>query len=429
MRVAVIGCAHGEVGALYQAIEEYESRSGHAVDVVVCCGDFQACRNLADLHTMACPAKYKSLNTFHDFYFGRREASRLMIFVGGNHEASNHLQELPYGGWVAPNIFYLGHSGCIRVGGDLVVAGLSGIYKRHDYWKGRYERLPYDRASIRTVFHVKQLDVSRLLMLPPGKKVDVFLSHDWPTRAACRDNSQSPQVHRLLKRKPFFRDEVMKNELGSPVNNAVLDHLAPSHWFSAHLHVRFATDLPSCGSPHPKAMSMPEKDPNELDLDEEEEEGTIEPNVNATPPIEGTNKKTRHDDAPTRFLALDKILPGREFLEVIDVEGGSGSDLYYDRDWLTIVKATHQLTPLGDKPSRALNEFAHANLDEARAFVDAAFPSEESLLVPRNFTATVSASETEVPNTPRGNPQTDAFFQMLALDHLPFTVPCKPPPL
>ena len=32
----------------------------------------------------------------------------LTIFVGGNHEASNHLQELPYGGWVAPNIYYLG---------------------------------------------------------------------------------------------------------------------------------------------------------------------------------------------------------------------------------------------------------------------------------------------------------------------------------
>lgn len=30
------------------------------------------------------------------------------MFIGGNHEASNHLQELPYGGWVAPNIYYLG---------------------------------------------------------------------------------------------------------------------------------------------------------------------------------------------------------------------------------------------------------------------------------------------------------------------------------
>lgn len=30
------------------------------------------------------------------------------IFVGGNHEASSYLQEMPYGGWVAPNIWFMG---------------------------------------------------------------------------------------------------------------------------------------------------------------------------------------------------------------------------------------------------------------------------------------------------------------------------------
>lgn len=34
----------------------------------------------------------------------------LTIFIGGNHEASNYLQELPYGGWVAPNIYYMGEN-------------------------------------------------------------------------------------------------------------------------------------------------------------------------------------------------------------------------------------------------------------------------------------------------------------------------------
>jgi lariat debranching enzyme len=49
--------------------------------------------------------------------------------VGGNHEASNHLWELYYGGWVAPNIYYLGGTGCIRFGG-LRIAGLSGIFNQ-----------------------------------------------------------------------------------------------------------------------------------------------------------------------------------------------------------------------------------------------------------------------------------------------------------
>lgn len=42
------------------------------------------------------------------YYKGEKEAPILTIFVGGNHEASNYLQELPYGGWVAPNIYFMG---------------------------------------------------------------------------------------------------------------------------------------------------------------------------------------------------------------------------------------------------------------------------------------------------------------------------------
>lgn len=49
--------------------------------------------------------------------------------VGGNHEAANHLWELYYGGWAAPNIYFLGFTGCVRFGG-LRIAGLSGIYKQ-----------------------------------------------------------------------------------------------------------------------------------------------------------------------------------------------------------------------------------------------------------------------------------------------------------
>jgi hypothetical protein len=42
------------------------------------------------------------------YYSGEKKAPVLTVFIGGNHEASNYLQELPYGGWVAPDIYYLG---------------------------------------------------------------------------------------------------------------------------------------------------------------------------------------------------------------------------------------------------------------------------------------------------------------------------------
>ena len=54
------------------------------------------------------------------------------LAVGGNHEASNHLWELHYGGWVAPNIYYLGAAGVVNFGG-VRIAGLTGIFNPRHY--------------------------------------------------------------------------------------------------------------------------------------------------------------------------------------------------------------------------------------------------------------------------------------------------------
>lgn len=95
------------------------------------------------------------------YYSGEKEAPLLTIFIGGNHEASNFLQELPYGGWVAPKIYYMGYAGVIKVG-NLRIGGLSGIFKPFDYMKGHHERAPYNRDSLRSVYHVRNIEVFRL---------------------------------------------------------------------------------------------------------------------------------------------------------------------------------------------------------------------------------------------------------------------------
>lgn len=88
--------------------------------------------------------KYKQAAVDGDFvkYFtGSKVAPILTIFVGGNHEASNYLQELYYGGWVAPNIYYLGKSGAVVYKDMLRIAGLSGIYNKRDYTEPYSEKV------------------------------------------------------------------------------------------------------------------------------------------------------------------------------------------------------------------------------------------------------------------------------------------------
>ncbi len=96
-----------------------------------------------------------------------------MYVVGGNHEAINYLRELYYGGWAAPNIYFMGYSGVINFGG-IRIAGISGIFKGHDYLMGHYEVPPYDNSSMRSAYHVRCMEVSKLMSVQGH--VDVFLS-------------------------------------------------------------------------------------------------------------------------------------------------------------------------------------------------------------------------------------------------------------
>ncbi|GAA5966319.1 hypothetical protein JCM3765_005256 [Sporobolomyces pararoseus] len=240
MRIAVIGCSHGSLDDIYASVSKCDEvasiRSEPPVDLVICCGDFQAMRNSSDLETMACPPKYRSLGSFHQYYSGEKKAEKLTIVIGGNHESSGYLWELYHGGWLAPNIYFLGFAGSVLVDGWLRISGASGIWKSGDWKKGHFETVPYDDRTIRSVYHIREYDVARLLQLKDrGKPIDIFLSHDWPLSI-----EQHGDVSSLIRSKPFFKSEIESNSLGSPPLFALLKSLKPNYWFSAHLHVKFA---------------------------------------------------------------------------------------------------------------------------------------------------------------------------------------------
>ncbi|GFN99776.1 lariat debranching enzyme-like [Plakobranchus ocellatus] len=298
MRIAVEGCCHGELDKIYDTVTELEKQRGFKIDILIICGDFQAVRNFDDLQAMAVPPKYQQLNTFYKYYSGEKVAPVLTVFIGGNHEASNYMQELPYGGWVARNIYYMGYAGIIQVGG-VRIGGISGIYKGHDFNKGHFERPPYERDTVRSVYHVRSLEVFRLKQI--SRHTDIFLSHDWPQGIYYNGD-----VGTLLKRKPYFKQEIEDNKLGARPLSDLLTHLQPSYWFAAHLHVKFAA------------------------------------HVEHEPAAEGRPAKS------TKFLALDKCLPHRHFLQVIEIphRQEEGLKIKLDPEWLTILRSTDHLLKL-----------------------------------------------------------------------------------
>ena len=136
-------------------------------------------RNTYDMKTMACPPKYLQMGTFYKYYTGEKVAPCLTIVIGGNHEASSHLRELYFGGWLAPRIYFLGYSGCITVKkGDmsLKVGGISGIYSqpsfnnsnpKYFYHLGYMENYPFDDRGKYSVYHQKQIDILKWLLYSP----------------------------------------------------------------------------------------------------------------------------------------------------------------------------------------------------------------------------------------------------------------------
>ncbi|KAL0638342.1 lariat debranching enzyme [Maublancomyces gigas] len=399
LRVAVEGCGHGTLNAIYESIRKScEINKWPGVDLLIIGGDFQAVRNMQDLNIMSCPPKYRKIGDFHEYYSGKRRAPYLTVFVGGNHEASSHLWELYYGGWAAPNIYYLGASSILNFRG-LRIGGLSGIYNARDYTRTHHERLPYSFSDIKSVYHVRAYDTFKLHQA--CEPVDIMVSHDWPSGIECNGD-----LAWLMRTKPFFKHDIEQGELGSPPAKSLLYKLRPRYWFSAHLHVKFAAmvdheegkagaeiqqqaeqksevaqegervsevknpdeleieldmdmddpeggvAIPTAGpvEVEPESTTAPAGNTDEIDLDldldlDEDTSAIPTSPLQATPPaIPTPDVRNRY----TRFLALDKCLPRRDFLQILEITPSptasvphttNSSGLAYDPEWLAITRA------------------------------------------------------------------------------------------
>ena len=389
MRVAVIGCLHGELEDMYKTIEQANSRlssssssSSSLIELVVVCGDFQSLRSEADLPSLHVPPKYKTLGSFADYFNGIKTASVLTIFIGGNHEASNLLSDHRLGGFIAPNIYYMGNEGVVNYKGYRI-GGISGIYNYHNYRKGRYEKVPYNDDDIRSIYHIREIDTFRLLHLDQRRRrIDMFLSHDWPQRIWDYGKNSGQQ---LLRMKPFFRDDMMSGKLGSPPLRTILDHIQPRFWFAAHLHVKFAAVYPHATT---AATASTIDEGNEMS---------------------GSSSSSSSSDVVTgrvsRFLSLDKLLPGRDFLQILDIPlypscdtssdtssdtsfSATSASLEYDAEWLAILKKTLPLQS-SDRVPPPLNftTIIHCSKEDMDAVTTTILLANQgTLVIPHNST-------------------------------------------
>lgn len=385
MKIAVVGCIHGELETVYNRIEQIQTEDGVKIDLLLICGDFQAVRNKNDLQCVAIPPKFRQLGSFHKYYFGEKKAPVLTLFIGGNHEASNYMMSLPYGGWVAPNIYYMGYSSVVNYKG-LRIGGISGIYKRHHIDCGHFERLPMTEDTKRSVYHTRHLEGYRFMRVE--QDVDIFLSHDWPSQIVHHGD-----LGRLLHFKPFFEPDIQAKRLGSPMLDNLLIHLKPRYWFSAHLHVKF------------------------------------EAHVN-----HGPNKDTN-------FLALDKCLPRRRYFEIVEIEPKNPSQndddgLYYDKEWLAVLKITNEFLSIDAHPSNKVPEFfihPKMKIEDQMQFIEEKFAN--NFKIPENFQLAEPVIGMENDQDPKRlrnyvNKQTEAFCDLLGItDPMKLIVEaCKPKP-
>eukprot|EP00111_Clytia_hemisphaerica_P002923 TCONS_00008289-protein len=68
MKIAIEGCAHGELNKIYESIQYIQGREKIKIDLLICCGDFQSVRNKDDMLSMAVPPKYREMKDFPDYY-------------------------------------------------------------------------------------------------------------------------------------------------------------------------------------------------------------------------------------------------------------------------------------------------------------------------------------------------------------------------
>ncbi|KAL6141047.1 hypothetical protein ACLB2K_059338 [Fragaria x ananassa] len=102
MKIAVEGCMHGELDKVYSTLQYIERTQEIKIDLLLCCGDFQAVWNEHCMKSLTVPLKHRKMNSFWKYY-----SHHIFTIFGSS---------TTYGGWAAPNTYFLGFAGVVKFG-------------------------------------------------------------------------------------------------------------------------------------------------------------------------------------------------------------------------------------------------------------------------------------------------------------------------
>jgi lariat debranching enzyme len=186
-----------------------------------------------------------------------------------------------------------------------------------------------------------------------------------------------------------------------------------------------STSLPSLPKQPPPTFHNPEK----IELEKSGLVTSISSDI-----IPPATDLPAQPEAPhiTKFLALDKPLPGRSFLEITNIpftrpipSDRTRTTLSYDPEWLSIVRYINKYRATDPSSPERLKPLSPAELKasiaEHRAWVEQHIVKADKLGIPSNFqlTAPVYSPGEIVERTPRfyRNTQTDEFCKLLEMEN------------
>ena len=303
INIIVTGCIHGCMDKMYKDIQEFEKQNKKKIDLVLCTGDFESIRNEEDLKFLSCPEHYRLMGDFHKYYDSKVKAPYLTIFIGGNHEASNYLEQIYYGGYVAENIYYLGRGGVINVKG-LRIGGISGIFNKFDYFRGHFEKNENDiKGDKKSIFHYREFEIAKMSHIK--NKLDIFMTHDWPT-----DIIDSKDFNRIFRLYPQNKETILAGTLGSFPAEFILKLLKPNYYICGHMHFYYTNVINN-----------------------------------------------------TKIYAFDKCVKKRHYFDLIEVKPSmkefdiEDNNIYIDPEWMAITNAFNEFFPNENKNYSLLDLF------------------------------------------------------------------------